>query len=64
MPLRKIRDSKPICISPEHNPPTHMYLEAGTYEYTCPMCGEKQVFTVMGITCSTGNTSAQFSKSI
>ena len=62
MPLKKIGENKPICVSPEHNPPMHMYLEAGTYEWTCPACEEKQVFTVMGVTYSAGNTSAHLSQ--
>ncbi len=32
-------DNKGECTSIEHNPPSHMYLEGGTYEYTCPQCG-------------------------
>jgi hypothetical protein len=54
MPLRKIDDNSWInvkdggCRHPEHNPPTHIYLEPGTYEYICPACGHKQVFSVPG----------------
>lgn len=45
--LCKIAGAPPEpCMSPEHNPPMHIVLEAGTYEYTCPVCGHKQVFTV------------------
>lgn len=35
------------CVSPEHNPPTHIVLEDGVYEYTCPSCGKKVDFIVM-----------------
>ena len=40
--LKKIADPKP-CVSPEHLPPQHMVLEPGTYEYTCPVCGQVTV---------------------
>lgn len=47
MPLRKISDPLPLpCNHPEHNPPGMMVLSPGTYEYTCPQCGNKQIFTV------------------
>ena len=50
MGLRKIDDDKgwtgKECHSPEHNPPMGIVLEPGTYEYTCPACGAKRVFTV------------------
>lgn len=54
MSLKRLDDPKgygKICNSPEHNPPMHIYLEPGTYEWTCPVCGAKRVFTVQGITC-------------
>ena len=43
-------DEKP-CLSPEHNPPTHIVLQPGTYEYTCPSCGKTVRFIVPSITC-------------
>lgn len=51
MSLRKISDSDWLnkinfCRSSEHNPPTMIVLDPGEYEYTCPDCGHKQVFTV------------------
>lgn len=39
------------CMCPEHNPPQWMVLEPGTYEWTCPWCGNKQYFTIMSVTC-------------
>lgn len=51
--LKKVGDVKPPCMHPEHNPPTHIVLEPGHYEYTCPSCGEKTRFIVSGITCGT-----------
>lgn len=45
-PLKKISEPKETCNHPEHNPPMHMVYENGTYEYTCPACGNKQTFTV------------------
>jgi hypothetical protein len=55
MSLKKIND-KPngyigkICRHSEHNPPMHIVLEPGTYEYICPGCGNKTVFDVPLIT--------------
>ena len=49
MPLRKIADEKPPCGHPEHNPPIHMVLSPGTYEYTCPSCGHKTTFIINGV---------------
>ncbi len=46
--LRKIRDIKPPCISHEHNPPMHIVLPPGEYEWTCPACGQKIRFIVSG----------------
>jgi hypothetical protein len=46
MSLKKIADLKTVCLSPEHNPPTMIVLPPGIYEYTCPSCGAKVVFTV------------------
>lgn len=48
--LRKIKDAEQPCLHPEHNPPMHIYLTAGTYEYTCPCCGKVTTFTVPLIT--------------
>jgi hypothetical protein len=49
--LRKIKDAKTPCLDPEHKPPSHIVLDPGTYEYSCPSCGETIVFTVPLITC-------------
>lgn len=51
MPLKKIETinlnwEEPICSDPEHNPPTMIVLEPGSYEYTCPTCGRLVFFTV------------------
>jgi predicted RNA-binding Zn-ribbon protein involved in translation (DUF1610 family) len=46
MPLKKIHEFPQPCIHPEHDPPMHIVLEEGVYEYTCPGCGAKQIFTV------------------
>lgn len=48
--LRKIKDVEQPCLHPEHNPPMHIYLAAGAYEYTCPSCGKVTTFTVPLIT--------------
>jgi hypothetical protein len=32
----------PFCVSPEHNPPTHLYVPAGKrYRHVCPVCGQQ-----------------------
>jgi len=49
--LRKIADEPKPCLHPEHNPPSHIVLSPGTYEYTCPGCGERQTFRVPLVTC-------------
>lgn len=29
-----------MCIHPEHNPPSHLYIPQGyIYKHTCPSCG-------------------------
>jgi len=56
MPLRKIREPKKEerCLDPEHNPPQFMYYEDGTYEWECPRCHKKQIFTVNNIKMCNG----------
>jgi hypothetical protein len=58
MPLKKIEPlpdtiyratARRPCISPEHNPPSHMVMEPGEYEWTCPACGDVMPFTVQGV---------------
>lgn len=49
--LKKIAEEKPPCFSPDHEPPSHIVLEPGTYEHTCDACGEKVIFVVKGIYC-------------
>ncbi len=50
MALRRL--SEPVrvpvarCQHPEHEPPTMVVLEPGTWEHTCPSCGAARVFTV------------------
>lgn len=51
MPLKKLADAPKPCLSREHNPPSHMVYEPGTWEWTCPSCGKKTVFTVPRIVC-------------
>ena len=46
MPLKKLSDPPKICNDPNHDPPPHIVLENGTYEYECPSCGHKVIFTV------------------
>jgi hypothetical protein len=49
--LRKIKDAEKPCMHPEHNPPSMIVLSPGTYEHTCPGCGNTVIFTVPLITC-------------
>ena len=49
--MKKIKDyTKEVCMSPEHNPPSHMVFEPGEYEHECPSCGKKQIVIVPLIT--------------
>lgn len=48
MSLIKIADEKPPCRHPEHDPPSMIVLDPGTYEHTCPGCQKKTVFHVRG----------------
>ena len=48
--LRKIADAdRAPCPHPEHNPPMHIVLSPGTYEYTCPGCGQTTTFVVPAV---------------
>jgi len=51
--LRKIndgaQDKSQICPSTYHNPPSHIALSPGTYEYTCPHCGHTTTFSVRAV---------------
>ena len=46
--LRRIRELEPYetCTDPRHDPPKHIYLGPGVYEYVCPSCGHRREFTV------------------
>lgn len=53
MPLKKIADLPEFakyepCQHPEHNPPSHVHLKPGVYEYECPGCHRKTTFRVEG----------------
>lgn len=45
--LKKIGEVKRACRNPSHNPPMHIVLEDGIYEWTCPGCKQTQTFTVV-----------------
>ena len=49
MSTRKIKDAPKPCLNPEHNPPSHMVYQPGTYEHICPGCGKKIIFTVLQV---------------
>ena len=38
----------PVCLHPEHNPPTHMVYPRGKYRHVCPGCRHETVFVVSG----------------
>lgn len=46
MTLKKIAEAPKPCTSSEHNPPSMMVYEPGTYEYACPSCGKVTWFSV------------------
>ena len=46
MPIRKIADHSATCKNPDHNPPTHIYLEPGIWEHQCPQCGKKTIINI------------------
>jgi len=51
MPFKKIKDFKEWndpnpCKSPNHNPPTMIVLQPGTYEWECPDCHFTQTVVV------------------
>lgn len=54
MPTRKIAcpDFFVPCRSADHDPPTMMHFEPGTYEHECSSCHKKVVFIVGGTYCS------------
>jgi hypothetical protein len=47
--LRKIADEIKPCFHLEYNPPSHICLQPGTYEYVCPSCGKVTIFNVSGV---------------
>ena len=51
--FKKIEDynTKKVCLNPSHNPPSHMVLEPGLYEYVCPSCGHTVNINIPLITC-------------
>ena len=56
MPTRKINSDKEslqtYCSHPDHNPPSHMVFQPGSYEHVCSGCKRKMMFTVNGIYCN------------
>ena len=48
--FRKINEPIKVCLHPNHNPPGHIVLSPGTYEYTCPGCGATQIVNVPLVT--------------
>ena len=45
-------DLRPACLAPAHTPPLSA-LNAGTWEWTCPVCGDRTVFSVVDVQGST-----------
>ena len=52
MTLIKVADAQQPCMNPSHDPPSNMVLPPGTYQHTCPGCGNKVTFTVGGTYCA------------
>jgi hypothetical protein len=52
MPTRKINPTESVqpvpCFDADHNPPSMMVYEPGTYEHTCSGCKRVIIFTVNG----------------
>ena len=36
-------DGKLTCSHPDHNPPMHVVLSPGVWEYECPACGKTTI---------------------
>lgn len=50
MTLRKISShAQKYCSHPEHNPPSHIVLEAGIWEHICPGCQKVVRFQVPNV---------------
>jgi len=47
-----LKDENKPCLCPEHNPPSNIVLEPGTYTWKCPSCGKEQTFTVPIVYCN------------
>lgn len=52
--FRKVKTTvyKKPCLHPEHNPPAHIVLSPGTWEWSCPSCGQTIRFEVPEILCT------------
>ena len=48
MPIKKLSDGsrEKDCHDPDHEIPAARVFDHGTYEHTCPECGERKVFHV------------------
>lgn len=53
MPMRQLSPepgfdpaARPSCRAAQHEPPV-VALRPGTYEWTCPACGARRVFSVV-----------------
>jgi len=51
MPFIEHTPAEIPCLSPEHNPPTHIVLAPGHHTYECPSCGKITGFEVPLIYC-------------
>lgn len=56
MPFKKISEipgwAQKHCKSPEHNPPSHISLPPGVYDYSCPACGKTVRMNIDGVMLS------------
>lgn len=46
MTLVKIAEPFRMCRDPQHNPPNMIVLSPGTWQHTCPSCGQTTVLSV------------------
>ena len=65
MPTRKISEpaQEKKCMHPDHGVPMFQHFEPGTYEHTCPSCGEVKTFTVKGTSMKNSDSTWKVGKS-
>ena len=51
MPFINTNEQNKPCMSPEHNPPTHVVLNDGVHVWECPSCGKTTYLVITNPTC-------------